>query len=151
MKTFLDFLKEESIDVPFKLSDQNVDTLNSELEVLTDKPYQNAPIFLAQLRGTFERYGVLLPATMTDQFLNLDAEITYALPQNPGFYIYIVYNTNDSGYVDGYAQVVSQDELADLKNMSTEDLLGDEDEAPMKPRYLPARRDDDSGNSNEYV
>jgi hypothetical protein len=150
MKTFLDFLKEESIDVPFKLSDQNIGTLNSELEVLTEKPYQNAPIFLAQLRGTFERYGILLPATMTDKFLSLEAEVVYQLPNNNDLYIYAVYDTNDEGYVDGYAQIVSKDELDDLMNMDTDELLGDSGSLP-KPRYLPARRDDDSGNSNEYA
>ena len=152
MKKFIDFLKEEEVlDVPFKVSPDNIDSLNAELEAMTEKQYQNAPIFLAQLRGAFERYGILLPASMTKEFLNLDAEVVYALPNNDNQYVYAVYNTNDNGLVDGYAQIVSEDELNDLMGMSVDELLSsDDNEAAIKPRYLPARRDDDSGNSNEY-
>ena len=152
MKKFLDFLnEEESIDINFKVSEDNIDSLNAELDALTEKQYQNAPIFLAQLRGAFERYGILLPASMTKEFLNLDAEVVYALPNNDNQYIYAVYNTNDNGLVDGYAQIVSEDELNDLMGMSVDELLSsDDNEAAIKPRYLPARRDDDSGNTNEY-
>jgi hypothetical protein len=155
MKKFKQFLEEqaspgEMMEPNAELSSDNIDELNSRLDVLTSKPYQNAPIFLAQLRGALELFGIELPAEATKEFLSLDAELVYTMP-NEELYMYITYNTRDDGFVDGYAQIVDNEELADLKDMDPEDLFGDEDENLLTPpKYLPARRDDDSGNSNEY-
>jgi hypothetical protein len=128
----------------------NLDKINCELDVLTEKPYQNAPIFLSQLRSYLERYSILLPQEVTKHFLNLSAELSYALGESD-HYLYIVYDTNDDAFVDGYAQVVSAEELEDLFNMDSDELLGmDRDPITMRPSTWYAKRDDDAGNSDEY-
>jgi len=153
MLKFNEYLKEqdEVLDVDARHVNQNVVAINAELDALTEKEYQNAPIFLAQLRGALERFGILLPASATPYFLNLSAEVVYLLGES-SFHLYIVYDTNDDGFVDGYAQLVSDSELQDLMNMDPSEVLGDDDddEEYERPRYLPARRDDDAGNTNEY-
>ena len=113
MLNFHDFINEqdEVLDVDARHVEQNMDALNAELDKLTEKPYQNAPIFLAQLRGTLERFGMLLPSSATPYFMELSAEIAYTLGDS-GQHLYIVYDTHEDGFVDGYAQLVSSSELS---------------------------------------
>ena len=165
MLKFAEFLKEAADDV-LEIDDarrllNNKDALNANLDDLTAKPYQNAPIFLTQLRGVLERYGINLPQSVTPNFLNLSAELVFALssasssmpageetPTLTNQNLYIVFDTNDDGYVDGYAQIVDKEELKDLLGMDPTEYL---DHNPIKKQWIPpARRDDDSGNSDEY-
>lgn len=152
MLKFKDYLT-EAVDTVLPVDGQwlenNMETMNSELEVLTSKPYQNAPIFLNQLRGFLERYGTMLPVSATAQFLNLSAELVYALGDTD-YNLYIVYDTSDDGFVDGYAQIVDNDELQELLGMDPEDILDDRDEIKQRPSTWYAKRDDDAGNSDEY-
>ena len=128
----------------------NIEMINQELDVLTSKPYQNAPILLTQLRGCLERLSVLIPASATNHFLNLSAELIYSLGET-GHFLYIVYDTNDDGYVDGYAQIVSSDELEDLIDMDEDEILhSDRDMMTNQQVNSYRKRDDDSGNSDEY-
>jgi len=154
MLKFNEFIIEASdgtLEVDAKYIEGNFDAINADLDALTEKPYQNAPIFLNQLRGTLERYGMLLPQSATPQFLDLGAEIVYLLGDS-AYHLYIVYDTNEDGYVDGYAQVVSSDELSDLMATDSEDLLDREDDEDVKPRPSDwyRKRDDDAGNTDEY-
>jgi hypothetical protein len=150
---FNEYLKEEFdevIDVDAQYAESNADALNADFDLLTEKPYQNAPIFLNQLRGTLERYGMMLPASATPHFLNLSAELVYMLGDS-GKYLYIVYDTNDDGYVDGYAQVVSDDELQDLIGMDRNELLNsDRNLISIRHSDFYRKRDDDAGNTDEY-
>jgi hypothetical protein len=152
MLKFSEFLKEETedvIDTDIAHLLGNQDNLNSELDVLTAKPYQNAPIFLNQLRGVLERFGINLPQTATPNFLDLSAELAYALGDS-GLYLYIVYDTNADGYVDGYAQIVTADELGDLAKMPEDLLNTNRNLIPIRHSDWYRKRDDDAGNSNEY-
>jgi hypothetical protein len=152
MLKFNEYLEEqhdEMMEVDSKHLQENLDKINAHLDLITEKPYQNAPIFLAQLRGVFELYGIVLPASATVNFLNLDAELVYLL-SNSDHYLYIIYNTRDDGYVDGYAQIVDDAELQDLIAMDPADLLQSQP-LPQKPFVPPARKDDDSGNTSEYA
>lgn len=153
MLKFNEFLKESThsvIEIDSKHLESNIESINNELDRLTEKPYQNAPIFLNQLRGCLERYAMLLPAEATANFLNLGAELVYFLGDTDK-YLYIVYDTNDDGFVDGYAQIVTEDELADLLNLDAEDILNtDREPITMRPSTWYAKRDDDAGNSDEY-
>jgi hypothetical protein len=153
MLKFNEYIKEqfdEVLDVDTRNIEQNAEALNADLDVLTEKPYQNAPIFLNQLRGILERYGILLPATATSNFLDLSAELVYFLGES-NLYLYIVYDTNDEGFVDGYAQIVNEEELEDLMSADLGDLLDKEDdEIAMRPSTWYAKRDDDAGNNDEY-
>lgn len=152
MQTFNEFLAEQTSDViqvDNRNIEQNMDSINAELDALTEKPYQNAPIFLAQLRGVTEKYGMPLPQSATNNFLDLGAELVYMLGETD-YHLYVVYDTNEDGFVDGYAQVVSNDELQDLLNMDSEEVLGDREEITMRPSTWYAKRDDDSGNTSEY-
>ena len=153
MLKFNEFLNEEFdefLEIDAKYLESNADQINADLDRLTEKPYQNAPIFLNQLRGTLERYGVLLPASATSNFLNFGAELVYMLGDT-NKHLYIVFDTNDDGFVDGYAQVVTDEELQDLVNMDSAELTG-ANRAPitMRPSTWYAKRDDDAGNSDEY-
>jgi hypothetical protein len=152
MLKFNEFLNEEydemlEVDATHLLN--NIEAINAKLDNITEKPYQNAPIFLTQLRGALEIYGVLLPASATANFLNLDAELVYML-SGSDHYLYIIYNTRDDGFVDGYAQVVDSSELNDLMAMDSSELLKNTP-LPQKPWIPPARKDDDSGNTSEYA
>jgi len=152
MLKFKDYLTEahdEVMPIDTAWLHNNLDTINSELETLTAKPYQNAPIFLNQLRGLFDRYGSMIPQSATAHFLNLSAELVYALGDS-GYNLYVVYETGDDGYVDGYAQIVDDADLKDFLNMDPEDILGDRDEIKQRPSTWYAKRDDDAGNTNEY-
>jgi hypothetical protein len=122
--------------------------LNNDLDVLTKKPYQNAPIFLNQLSGTLELYGMVLPQEATPNFLNLSAELVYSLGET-SYFLYIVFDTADDGFVDGYAQVVDEEELKDLATMDKDEMLN-HDPVAMRPSTWYAKRDDDAGNTDEY-
>jgi len=153
MLKFKEYIAEENkdvmLDVDSNMVTSNFDAINNDLDAVTTKPFQNAPIFLNAVRGTLERYGIALPASATQYFINLDAELVYMLGESP-YHLYIVYNTNDDGWTDGYAQLLTADELSAVMNMSPEELV-DRTQAEMQQRYLPARRDDDSGNTSEYA
>lgn len=156
MLKFKEYLKEEldsgpvKIDVDARHLENNVEAINNDFDRLTAKPYQNAPIFLNQLRGTLERYAMMIPAASTKHFLNLEAELVFNLGNTDKF-LYVVYNTNDDGYVDGYAQIVNKEELNDLMKMDVSDLLNtDRDPIKLRPSTWYAKRDDDSGNTGEY-
>jgi len=153
MLKFKQYINEEVddvIDTDERRLENNLDAFNDELDALTEKPYQNAPVFLAQLRGVCERYGVQIPQSATPEFLNLGAELVYSLG-NSDQHLYIVYDTHDEdGFVDGYAQVVNGEELKDLMGMSAEDLVGEREALTMRPSTWYAKRDDDSGNDGEY-
>lgn len=156
MLKFKEYLKEDldsapvHIDVDDRYLENNAEALNNEFDRLTEKPYQNAPIFLNQLRGTLERYGMMIPAVSTKHFLNLEAELVFTLGKTDRF-LYVVYNTNDDGYVDGYVQVVNREELNDLMKMDVDDLVNSERDAiKMRASTWYAKRDDDAGNSDEY-
>ena len=153
MLRFNEYLKEsteEVMDVDNQLVMQNMEALNGDLDELTSKPYQNAPILLSQLRGTLERYGIVLPASATPHFLNLSAELVYTLGDTD-HHMYIVYDTNDDGYVDGYAQIVSNEELKDLAGMDKNEIVNsDRNLIAVRHSDWYRKRDDDAGNSNEY-
>lgn len=153
MLKFNQFINEEFdevLPVDEKHLSKNIDTINAELDALTAKPYQNAPILLTQLRGALERFAVLLPQEVTKHFLNLGAEIAYKLGELDQ-YLYIVYDTNEDGFVDAYAQIVSEEELEDLFDMDSNEVLNtDRDPITMRPSTWYAKRDDDSGNDDEY-
>ncbi len=151
MLKFSEFLKEENedvLEVDARYLENNREALNNDLDVLTKKPYQNAPIFLNQLRGTLERYGMILPQEATPNFLNLSAELVYSLGET-SYFLYIVFDTADDGFVDGYAQVVDEEELKDLATMDKDEMLN-HDPVAMRPSTWYAKRDDDAGNTNEY-
>ena len=150
MLKFSEFLKEENEDVvetDTRHLLENQDALNAELDTLTAKPYQNAPLMLTQLRGVLERYGINLPQQATVNFMNLSAELVYTLGDS-GCYLYLIYDTNEDGYVDGYAQVVDDEELSMLA--SSEVLNTDRNLIAVRHSDWYRKRDDDAGNSSEY-
>ena len=150
MLKFSEFLKEENEDVvetDTRHLLENQDALNAELDTLTAKPYQNAPLMLTQLRGVLERYGINLPQQATVNFMNLSAELVYTLGDS-GCYLYLIYDTNEDGYVDGYAQVVDDEELSMLA--SSEVLNTDRNLIAVRHSDWYRKRDDDAGNTSEY-
>lgn len=155
MLKFNEFLKEAHDvvinNVDPKYLEGSLDTVNNELDALTARPYQNAPTFLAQLRGCLERYGIQIPGSATRQFMDLGAELVYMLGESP-YHLYIVYDTNDDAFVDGYAQVVDADELKDLLGMDSSEVL---DRTPFQIKIRKstwyAKREDDGGDTSEYA
>lgn len=156
ISSFKEFIKEEEqlvIDIkadesPFMTS---LDKLNADLDAVTDRPFTNSAVFMNAVRGTLERYGVLLPPNYVIPALAAEAETTYTLGDS-GLYLYICHDMND-GAIEGYAQIVNEDELNALTDMGVEDSEDDQDEEDVlrKPWIPPARRDDDSGNDSEYA
>jgi hypothetical protein len=153
MLKFSEFLKEEHYDtdvlaIDAKYLEGNLASINNDLDRLTAKPYQNAPIFLNQLRGTLERYGMILPQNATPNFLEVSAELVYSLGDSP-YFLYIVFDTNEDGFVDGYAQAVDAEELQGLVDMDKLEMFA-RNPVQMRPSTWYAKRDDDSGNTSEY-
>lgn len=153
MLRFKEFLNEEThvtIDVHPDLALMSIDKVNEDLDSVTLQPFVNSALFVNAVRGTLERYGIVLPAHSNMQQLSMESEVVYALGES-GHYVYMVHNLNDEGYVEGYASVVTEEELNDLASLDD----GEEEEIsqPEEPRRWipPARRDDDSGNTDEYA
>lgn len=133
----------------------HLDKANEDLDAVTENPFTNSALFVNAVRGTLERYGIVLPAHSNMQQLSMEAEFVYALGES-GHFVYMVHNLNPEGYVEGYAQIVDAEELQDLKAMNDdwedEDSAGDQGTGPSEwKKYPPARRDDDSGNDAEYA
>ena len=156
MLRFKQFISEEVqethefLDIDEKHLAGNRDAINNDLEVLTAKPYQNAAVFLTQLRGCLERYGILLPQSLTKNFTDLSSEQVYKLGDGEDHF-YAVYDTNDDGFVDAYAQIVDSEELKDLMSQDLEDVVNsDREPVKMRPSTWYAKREDDAGNTNEY-
>ena len=154
MLKFKQFIAEEYgtevLDIDEKHLAGNRDAINAELEILTAKPYQNAAVFLTQLRGCLERYAILLPQSLTRNFMDLSSEMVYGLGDSNDHF-YVCYDTNDDGFVDGYAQIVDSDELDDLMSADLEDNVNsDREPVKFRPSTWYAKKEDDGGNTNEY-
>jgi hypothetical protein len=145
MLKFNEYLNEEFdeiLEIDSEFLTNNMETLNAELDALTEKPYKNAPVMLNQLRGLLNRYGLMLPDSANMHFLSMSAELVYMLGES-NLHLYIVFDTNEDGFVDGYAQIVTDDELEDLVKMDTEDLLNsDRDPIAIRPSTWYAKYED---------
>jgi hypothetical protein len=145
MLKFNDYLNEEFdeiLEIDTEFLENNMETMNAELDALTERPYKNAPVMLNQLRGLLNRYGLMLPDSANMHFLSMSAELVYMLGES-NLHLYIVFDTNDDGFVDGYAQIVTDDELEDLVKMNTEDLVNsDRDPIAIRPSTWYAKYED---------
>lgn len=130
-----------------------LEKVNDDLDTVTLPVFVNSAVFVNTVRGTLERYGIILPAHSQMQQLDLEGEWVYELGDS-GYFVYMVHNLNDDGAVEGYATICDEEELEDLLELgSTEDNDEDIVEPIDQPRRRlpPASRDDDSGNTNEYT
>lgn len=155
MQSFKQFIQEETeihIDVNPEFALSSIDKVNEDLDAITAEPFVNSALFVNAVRGTLERYGIVLPAHSNMQQLDMEGEWVYALGES-GHFVYMVHNLNPEGSVEGYAQIVDQEELNDLASMGgIETVDPDESNQPSEwKKYPPARRDDDSGNDAEYA
>ena len=159
MKNFKDFINEEHqvdplyIEVDSRLLENNKDSMNADFDRLTAAPFQNSIIFYNQLRGTLERYGMVIPPGATKHFLNFDAELSFKLGDGPLF-LYVVFNTHKNTKVEAYAQVVDESELDELMNSEDEVPRGDEEEDDVEEMGDDnedyRKRDSDAGDTSEY-
>lgn len=160
MQNFKTFISEESdnmeplfIEADAKLLDNNRNSLNAELDRLTAAPYSNPMVFYNQIRATLERYMMIVPPTATKHFLNFDAELVFKLGDS-GHFLYVVFNTKNNSKVDGYAQVVDEEELDHLLDSEEAPNLDDDsedDEEEMGDDNEEYRKtDDDAGDTSEY-
>ena len=160
------------INTDSELARSHMNKANEDLNAVTANAFVNSALFVNAVRGTLERYGILLPAESNIQQLSMEGERVYALmnkngsldangeklPYHQDLFVYMVHNLDSSGHVEGYAQIVNQDELDELQTnvgFHDEDYDDDDDEFAHEPsewmKYPKARRDDDSGNDNEYA
>lgn len=153
---FKEFITEEEqlhIDVDPEQAMKQLDQVNSDLETVTASPFMNSAVFMNAVRGTLERYGIILPPSYVMPTLSAEAETVYTLGET-GKFLYICHNPNADSLIDGYAQIVDEEELDELVDM---DKFADQEESleaeysVRKPWVPPARRDDDSGNNSEYA
>jgi hypothetical protein len=151
-KEFLNESEELHIDLDVEFMLQHLDNLNDALEAVTENSFPNSAIFMNAVRGTLERFGVILPSNYVMPMLSQEAETVYTLGES-NMYLYIVHNLQD-GLVEGYAQVVNQDELDDLMEMNGFESDDEEDVDAAKREWIPPDRrksSDDSGNTDEYA
>lgn len=181
MQSFKEFMNEERqlnllhIEVDPRVLENNKDAMNADFDRLTAMPFQNPIVFYNQLRGTLERYGMIVPPGATRHFLNFDAELSMTLGDSDLF-LYVVFNTHKNTKVEGYAQIVDQEELANLMSADDpreeeemedegeeegeekeeeekeeedeEEMEDDEDEMGNNEKYR--KRDSDAGDTSEY-
>ena len=139
--------QEETLDIETPHLDSIADSANAELDALGDRVFQNSAVFINTVRAIAERYGMKIPPSYGVAAMSMSAETVYRLGES-GKFLYIVHDTNDEGFVEGYAQVVSEDELSSLTSLDSEDWMKNE---PVMPAKVPYRhREDDSGNDDEY-
>lgn len=155
MLSFKQFITEQEdlvLSVDKRLMLTQIDDLNSELDSATERAFVNSSVYANTLRNILERYGIVLPAPTVMPMLASDAETVYTLGETD-HYLYITHDTNEDGLIEGYAQVVTDDELKSLSSMdSSEWMQSDEEEDAAEEgmkRTSYARRDDDSGNGND--
>ena len=151
MQTFKQFLEEaEDLQIEIELEQfmEQIDSINDALEEVTAEPFINSAVFMNAVRGTLERFGILIPPGYEMPMLSLDAETVYALGESE-YSIYIVHNTTPDVGVDGYAAVVNKEDLDDLLQMDPPEPL---EPMPLVTPYLrqTRRTNDDSGNTDEY-
>lgn len=157
---YKEFITEEemtvAIDTDTKLLLSHLDKANEDLDSVTEAPFLNSALFVNTVRGTLERYGVILPTESNLQQLSMEGEVVYALGES-GYFVYMVHNLNPEGNVEGYAQIVNEEDLNDLKAElgdydNDEEIADGETSSDVSnwAKYPKARRDDDSGNTNEY-
>jgi len=153
MLKFKQFINEEYpntavIDIDTRWLENSLDTFNQELDMITAKPFASASVFLNLIMNTLNRRGMLLPQDALVNSMSTSAELVYPLGDTSHF-LYIVFDTNMDGYVDGYAQVVEEDELQDLVDMDKAVMFA-RNAIRLRPSTWYAKRDDDSGNDSEY-
>jgi hypothetical protein len=159
MLSFKEFLNEEErMEIPYSpdknLLEENLDLINNDLEAVTAKPFVNSAVFFNAIRGTLERFGILIPPGYETPIMNIEAEVVYSLDNDSGYYVYIVHNLSPDGLIEGYAQVVNEEDLNDLLNLDDEDITEKDEETraaaatPVpSPYLLRARRSDDDSDS----
>lgn len=169
MQNFKQFINEETskqqyqIDVDSRVLENNKDAINADFDRLTANRYQNSMVFFNQVRGTLERYGMIVPPSATKHFLKFETELSFKLGDSDLF-LYVVFNTIKNAYVEGYAQVVDMSELMQLMS-SNEDVPHmeddeedegeeeeeeDEDEEGMKTSERSRKSDSEAGDTGEY-
>jgi len=163
-KTFISEKNDDSmeslyIEVDEKTLENNKDMINSYFDRLVATPYTNPVVFYDQVRATLERYGMIVPPHATKHFLNFDAEMVFKLGSSP-YFLYVVYNTKPNKRIDGYAQIVDDEELEhlmdddDMPNSdddASESELESDDDDDMEDYGMRRRKMDyDSGNTGEY-
>jgi hypothetical protein len=153
MLKFKQFINEEYpntavIEIDSRWLENSLDAFNQELDTITAKPFASASVFLNLIMNTLNRRGMLLPQQALVNSMSTSAELVYPLGDTSHF-LYIVFDTNADGYVDGYAQAVESDELQDLVDMDKAEMFA-RNPVKLRPSTFYAKRDDDSGNDSEY-
>lgn len=143
-----DYPNTEVIDIDTRWLENSLGAFNQELDTITAKPFASASVFLNLIANTLNRRGMLLPQQALVNSMSTNAELVYPLGETP-YFLYIVFDTNMDGYVDGYAQVVEEDELQDLVDMDKTEMFA-RNSIKLRPSTWYAKRDDDSGNDGEY-
>lgn len=155
MESFKQYFTESthiSIDIDPEYALSQVEKINEDLDAVTEPTFVNSGIFVNAVRGTLERYGIVLPPHSNMQQLSLEGEWVYELGES-GHYVYMIHNLNDEGLVEGYATICDEEELGDLASLGWDEDEEDDVEEPteVRRRLPPAARDDDSGNTAEYA
>lgn len=151
MLKFSEYFAEQdgTLDIDTKQLEGQLDFLNADLDKLTEKPFQNSAVFMNAIRGTLERYSLLIPP-MGYASLSTDAELVFKLGESSRF-LYIVHDVNEFGFTEGYAQVVTEDELQDLYKLDSEDWMENKPYIPNKTPYAGRGDADDSGDNSDYT
>lgn len=126
---------------------KQVELINAELDKSTDITFTTSVVFVDTVRQILERYGVLLPGEINRYAMNSALELVYKLGASD-MHLYMVWNLNDYGWTEGYAQVVDSSELNALKGMDDDEWMKNEPIITKKTPY--AAKDDDSGDTSEY-
>lgn len=141
-KEYITESEEIVIDTTADLALMSLEKMNDDLDAVTDTTFLNSSIFVNAVRGTLERFGILLPPFSNMQQLAMEGETVYTLGET-GYFVYMVHNLDPNGYVEGFAVVVDEADLTDLAQMTELGALeGEEVEPEVSPRkpWIPPDR-----------
>lgn len=156
MKSFKQYLEERESLVIDNINGEQLtnffDDINESLDAVTEKPFINSAVFFNAIRGTVERYGIVIPSGYEMPMLSLEAETVYSLGDS-GYYLYICHYTENDGGIYGYACITTEDDLDEIDALSDLKEKGGSGENLGPSAFLrqTRRTNDDSGNDNEYT
>lgn len=146
MRKFKEYITESEeivIDTTADLAIASIEKVNDDLDAVTDTTFLNSSLFVNAVRGTLERFGILLPPFSNMQQLAMEGETVYTLGET-GYFVYMVHNLDPNGFVEGFASIVDHEDLNDLAHLSTMGALDGEEieptESPVKPWIPPDRK-----------
>jgi len=125
-KKFLGIFEHGSIEMaqdndPMKYGTTEIDRINYQFDEVFSRPFANPFLAVHAARAILERFSLNMPMLEMD---GLDEEWVFEITNQRlrGQYLYLAISPDVRGHFDAYAQIVNEEELHMLENMSDEEF-----------------------------